>query len=70
MANCYTPDRTTGGVAESADAPDLKSGSFSECGFESHRPYWRINLQKSTFTQMAESPRIRLPGALAAVRQQ
>jgi hypothetical protein len=26
MASCYTPDRTPGGVAESADAPDLKSG--------------------------------------------
>ena len=27
-----------GGVAELADAADLKSAS-SECGFESHRPY-------------------------------
>ena len=26
MANCYTRGLTTGGVAESADAPDLKSG--------------------------------------------
>jgi uncharacterized protein len=27
MPSCYTPDRTPGGVAELADAPDLKSGS-------------------------------------------
>jgi hypothetical protein len=27
MTSCYTPDRIPGGVAESADAPDLKSGS-------------------------------------------
>ena len=27
MSSCYTPDLTPGGVAESADAPDLKSGS-------------------------------------------
>ena len=26
MTSCYTPDRIPGGVAESADAPDLKSG--------------------------------------------
>ena len=30
--------RARGGVAELADAADLKSAS-SECGFESHRPY-------------------------------
>ena len=33
--------RTIAGVAELAQAPDLGSGGFAQCGFESHRPHYR-----------------------------
>ena len=70
MTSCYTPDRIPGGVAESADAPDLKSGSYEGVWVRVPPPLLANYLQNGTFTQMAESPRTRLPGALAAMRQQ
>jgi hypothetical protein len=51
------------GRSPTAEAEDLKS---SQCGFESHRPYWRLSCKR---TQNREGRGTVLP-LLAAVGQQ
>ncbi len=70
MASCYTPGLNPGGVAESADAPDLKSGSFRSVGSSPTAPTDPKLLQNNTFFIDGKEPPASRPGASAAMRQQ
>jgi hypothetical protein len=48
MTSCYTPNRIPGGVAESADAPDLKSGDREVVWVRVPPPLLAKNLLQNT----------------------
>src|SRR5215210_2212569 len=69
MTNCYTRERTPGGVAELADAPDLKSGGREVVWVRVPPPLLRRSpANKHFLARTKETPSIE-PGGLAAMRQ-
>ena len=71
MTSCYTPDRIPGGVAESADAPDLKSGGRKVVWVRVPPPLLeQSSCKRVLFPTDVKEPPASKPGALAAMRQQ
>ena len=62
MTSCYTPDRIPGGVAESADAPDLKSGSFGSVGSSPTAPTNELPAKEHFYTDGRKPPVIGFGG--------